>query len=126
VLRIRPGVPEDRPALIAMADEAVAWLVSIGRGEQWGTTPWSQNQHSVDRLNEMVAGDGLRVAELDHRPVGVMALGEPPPYVPKTTEPEHLAPTPRPGHRPGATTACRRRSAAPASQDPPTRLLGRR
>jgi GNAT superfamily N-acetyltransferase len=88
VLRIRPGVPADRPALIAMADEAVAWLASIGRGGQWGTTPWSQNQHSVDRLNEMVAGDGLWVAELDHRPVGAMALGDPPPYVPKATETE--------------------------------------
>jgi GNAT superfamily N-acetyltransferase len=88
VLTIRHGIASDLPALIAMADDAVAWLTSTGRGGQWGTTPWSQNEHSLDRLTEMAAGDGLWVGELDHRPVGVMALGEPPPYVPTTTEPE--------------------------------------
>jgi hypothetical protein len=35
-VRIRPGIAADAPLLLALFDEAVAWLVTRGQPGQWG------------------------------------------------------------------------------------------
>jgi hypothetical protein len=41
-VKIRAGDQRDADTLLAMFDDAVAWLRQQGRGDQWGTRPWSQ------------------------------------------------------------------------------------
>ena len=41
-LSIRPGSPADYDALLALFDEAVAWMVARGQEGQWGSRPFSE------------------------------------------------------------------------------------
>lgn len=45
--RIRPGGEDDVPAVLALLDGAVAWLVARGRPGQWGVDPLSANPRRV-------------------------------------------------------------------------------
>jgi hypothetical protein len=36
---LRPATSDDTDAVVAVYDEAVAWLARRGRSDQWGTTP---------------------------------------------------------------------------------------
>jgi ribosomal protein S18 acetylase RimI-like enzyme len=87
VVRFRPGSRDDAPALLALFDEAVAWLVERGQPGQWGTEPWSGSERHRAFVSELAAA-GLTVAEEDGEVVGALVVGEPMPYVDPAPEPE--------------------------------------
>ena len=82
-MTVRPGAPADAAAVIALFDEAVAWMVARGQTGQWGSEPTSRNERMVARVHEWAAGGGLWMAEEDGVPVGALVVGE---------RPEHVAP----------------------------------
>ena len=88
-VRIRPGTAADAPRVLALFDEAVAWLVARRQPGQWGTTPWSQRPSAVGHVQRWSEGPGLRIAvDGDETPVGALALGAHPPHVQPIDEPE--------------------------------------
>jgi GNAT superfamily N-acetyltransferase len=88
-MRIRSGDVADVPAVMAMFDEAVAWMVARGNTAQWGTEPWSTQPKRVDAITEKVERDDLRIAELDGVAVGALITsGRPQEYVEPVDEPE--------------------------------------
>ena len=89
-MHIRTGGPEDYESLLALGDEAVAWLVEQGRTGQWGTSPWTGSPKREALLRDRAAGDGLRIAEETTGEVlGAMVItGERQPYVSAVDEPE--------------------------------------
>jgi GNAT superfamily N-acetyltransferase len=88
-VRIRPGTAADAPRVLALFDEAVAWLVARRQPGQWGTTPWSQRPSADGHVQRWSEGPGLRIAvNADAPPVGALALGAHPPHVQPIDEPE--------------------------------------
>lgn len=88
-MKIRTGGPEDVPAMVALADGAVAWLVERGLEGQWGSRPFSVRPAAVAHYEEYAREHLLRVAEEDGEVVGVCVLSEEvPEYVPPAAEPE--------------------------------------
>ena len=87
-LTIRGGGPDDVPRVLALFDEAVAWLVARGQTGQWGDRPFSERPQNVQHAEQWAAGGGLRVAELDGEPVGFVVLGEAYAWVSPSGEPE--------------------------------------
>jgi GNAT superfamily N-acetyltransferase len=87
-LKIRPGDEADGPAVIAMFDEAVAWLVDRGQTGQWGATPFSERPGIRERVYGFRAGGGLHIAEVRGEPVGVLVVGPAPAYAPAAPLPE--------------------------------------
>jgi GNAT superfamily N-acetyltransferase len=87
-LKIRPGDEADGPAVIAMFDEAVAWLVERGQTGQWGATPFSERPGIRQRVYGFRAGGGLHIAEVRGEPVGVLVVGPAPAYAPAAPLPE--------------------------------------
>jgi GNAT superfamily N-acetyltransferase len=86
---IRQGGPDDFPAILQMFDDAVAWLAERGSAGQWGTRPWSEDPQRVERVREMAAKPGVRVAEVGGEPAGVSIIqDECPAHVPTASEPE--------------------------------------
>jgi GNAT superfamily N-acetyltransferase len=88
VLTIREGTRDDARALLALFDEAVAWLVARGQTGQWGAEPFSARPATTARVEAWAAGGGLRVAEDDGTPVGALVLGRRPAWVPPVPEDE--------------------------------------
>ncbi|WP_028065146.1 GNAT family N-acetyltransferase [Solirubrobacter soli] len=84
---IREGTPADTATVLALFDEAVAWLVARGQTGQWGSTPFSAIDARVAAAAEWAASGGLRIAEEGDRAVGAIVLG---------ARPEHVSPPPRP------------------------------
>ncbi len=87
-MRIRPGGPADAAAVIALFDEAVAWMVARGQTAQWGAEPTSSNKRMVARIHDWAAGGGLWMAEEEGAPVGALVVGERPEHVEPAGEPE--------------------------------------
>jgi GNAT superfamily N-acetyltransferase len=87
-LEIRPGGSEDEAAVLALFDEAIAWLVQRGLTGQWGEQPFSERPDMRDRVRATLTENEVRIAEHDGRPVGVLAVGACPPYVPGNSVPE--------------------------------------
>jgi GNAT superfamily N-acetyltransferase len=88
-IALRPGTPDDFPALLQMFDDAVAWLTARGSAGQWGTEPWSGIPLQVERVREMAGSNRLQVAEVDGVPAGVsITQGTCPRHVPSSGEPE--------------------------------------
>ena len=88
-MKIRAGDQRDADTLLAMFDDAVAWLTQQGRGDQWGTRPWSQHPASAERVRQMATDEELWIAEIDHRPAGALILTEQAPaYVPPASQSE--------------------------------------
>ena len=87
-LTIRPGDETDGPAVIAMFDEAIAWLVDRGQTGQWGATPFSERPGIRERVYGFKVGGGLHIAEWEGEPVGVLVVGPAPPYAPPAPAPE--------------------------------------
>jgi GNAT superfamily N-acetyltransferase len=83
----RPGSAADAPALLALFDEAVAWLVARNQPGQWGTEPFSESEPHRDFVTDL-ASSGLTVAEDDGEVVGALVVGEPMRYVEPADEPE--------------------------------------
>ena len=61
-MRIREGGPADAAAVLALFDEAVAWLVARGQTGQWGSKPFSEIDARVGAAAEWAASGGLRIA----------------------------------------------------------------
>lgn len=88
-MRIRAGDEGDFDAIIAMGDEAIAWMVSRGNIYQWGDLPWSQSSWRQASIRNMIAEADVWIAELDGEPVGVMITNDRPvQHVEPIDEPE--------------------------------------
>lgn len=88
-MRIRRGDRTDIPALMAMFDEAVAWMVARGNTEQWGTEPWSTDPHKVEMTTRKLDRGTLWLAEPDGVLAGALVTSDSPPtYVERAAEPE--------------------------------------
>jgi GNAT superfamily N-acetyltransferase len=83
-LTIRPGDDADGPTVVALFDEAVAWLVERGQTGQWGMTPFSERPGIRERVHGFKMGGSLYIAESDNIPVGVLVVGPAPAYAPPT------------------------------------------
>lgn len=71
-----------------MLDDAVRWLCAKGIEGQWGSTPFSARESTVDRVAGWVRRGVVQVAEQDDELLGVLASGPAPDYVPAATGPE--------------------------------------
>lgn len=88
-MRFRTGSIEDTGSVVALFDANVAWLVERGRADQWGSSPWSENQRSVDFVRDLLSSGEVTIAEIQGDVVGASVVADHPmPYVPATDEPE--------------------------------------
>ena len=87
-MRIRRGGPDDAGAVLALFDEAVAWMVARGQTGQWGSEPTSRNPKMVARVRDWAAGDGLWMMDDGGVAVGALVVGERPEHVHAVEEPE--------------------------------------
>ncbi|MFD4632677.1 GNAT family N-acetyltransferase [Streptomyces sp. NPDC058284] len=88
-MRIRRGRVDDIPAIIALFDGAVEWLVAQGRIGQWGTRPWSANPKAVAMVEKYVTAGEPWIAEIDGAVAGTVTLTDGPgPNIPLADEPE--------------------------------------
>lgn len=87
-IRIRPGGAADIPAIFALLDGAVAWLVARGRTGQWGAEPFSADPARVATADEWMEKHEVHIAEIDAVPVGVLVVGSTPDYARPVPEPE--------------------------------------
>ncbi|MGP4005304.1 GNAT family N-acetyltransferase [Streptomyces sp. 4N124] len=91
-ISIREGGPDDIPAILAMLDSCVEWLVSQGRTGQWGTQPLSQSPKTVESVARYLDEGDVFVAEVDGEPAATLTLTDSPgPYLahlPSPGEPE--------------------------------------
>ncbi len=79
---IRNGLPDDARVVLALFDEAVAWLVERGQPGQWGTEPFSAFPARVDRARDWAESGDLYVAETpEGEPLGILVLGDHPDWV---------------------------------------------
>src|SRR3954452_653950 len=78
---IRPGTPGDEAALLALFDEAVAWMVARGQPGQWGDRPFSARRETRQRVREFAESEGLWIAERGDDPLGAVIVGVHPPHV---------------------------------------------
>lgn len=85
---IRPGDERDLPAVVALMDGAVEWLVAEGRRDQWGTDPYSADPRRVAAISSMAVGRELYLAVSRDNVVGALAVGSAQSYVPPVAEPE--------------------------------------
>lgn len=90
-LEVRHGSADDVPRLLALFDDAVAWMVARGQTDQWGTEPWSALPSQGQRAQGWAASGGLWFALEEgagDEPVGAIVLGEAYDYVPPADPPE--------------------------------------
>jgi ribosomal protein S18 acetylase RimI-like enzyme len=89
-LEIRHGGADDAPRLLALFDDAVAWLTARGQTGQWGSEPFSAQPQNVARAQTWAASGGLWFAAsgADGAPAGAIVLGEALEYVPPADRPE--------------------------------------
>ena len=84
-MRIRPATPADTDAVFVLLDAAVAWLVDIGREDQWGTRPWSEIPSAAERVASRIAAGQLYLAVSEGEGgelLGMIAYEpEPPAYI---------------------------------------------
>src|SRR3954453_11310787 len=70
---IRPGTPDDEGALLALFDEAVAWMVARGQTGQWGDRAFSERAETRARVREFAEHPGLWLGDRAGRPPGARA-----------------------------------------------------
>lgn len=81
-LRIRPGDAADAPRLLALFDDAVAWMVARGQTGQWGSEPFSAQPARVAKVRAWAAGGGLWLALASDDAAGAIVVGDAHDYVP--------------------------------------------
>ena len=87
--KLRRGDANDVDALLALFDEAVAWMVARGQPDQWGTEPWSTNPKRVERVRGLGGSGELWIAEVDGKLAGALIVDDhPDDHVPTVDEPE--------------------------------------
>lgn len=85
----RAGSSEDTPAVLALFDANVAWLVERGRESQWGSEPWSESPRLTDFVRGLLAEGMVTIVEIDGAVVGASVVTDHPmPYVPELEIPE--------------------------------------
>jgi len=93
-VRIRPATPADTDAVFVLLDAAVAWLVDIGREDQWGTRPWSEIPSAAERVASRIAAGQLYLAVSEGEGgelLGMIAYEpEPPAYIAGLPVEHHL------------------------------------
>ncbi|MGW2961633.1 GNAT family N-acetyltransferase [Streptomyces sp. NPDC001220] len=91
-ITIREGGPDDIPAILGMLDSCVEWLVGQGRTEQWGTTPLSENQKTVESVGQYMDKGVTYIAEADGVPAATLTVTDAPgaylAHLPPPGEPE--------------------------------------
>jgi GNAT superfamily N-acetyltransferase len=87
-VRVRQGTPDDLPAILALFDDALAWLVARGQTSQWGTQPFRERPHFAARLRSFFDDSTAWIAEEESEPVGIVFGGAAEAFVPQTDEPE--------------------------------------
>jgi GNAT superfamily N-acetyltransferase len=87
-MRIERGGAADAARLLALFDDAIAWLVARGQTGQWGSEPFSSNPGRAARAAGWAAGGGLWFAVDGTVDAGAIVLGEAHDYVPPATRPE--------------------------------------
>jgi GNAT superfamily N-acetyltransferase len=88
-LQVRPGSMGDYDDVLALMDDAVAWLVSQERTGQWGSDPMSGTETRRAHFRKEIEANDLWIAEIEGKSVGAMLLGDKPmPYVDAVDEPE--------------------------------------
>lgn len=87
-LTIQQGTAADAERLLALFDDAVAWLVARGQTGQWGSEPFSARRKNVERAQGWAASGGLWFASDDGTDAGAIVLGDAHDYVPPPTVPE--------------------------------------
>jgi GNAT superfamily N-acetyltransferase len=88
-MNLRHGSEADFDAVMALLDEAVAWLVEQGRADQWGSEPWTTMPTVVAKTREIIVGGELWLAMVDDELAGVLVVSDHgTPYTPPVNEPE--------------------------------------
>jgi GNAT superfamily N-acetyltransferase len=87
-MTIERGTEADAGRLIALFDDAVAWLVARGQTGQWGSEPFSARPKTVERVEAWAASGGLWFATDDGTDAGAIVLGDAHDYIPPTAAPE--------------------------------------
>src|SRR5262245_49053425 len=87
-MTIEQGVAADAARLLALFDDAVAWLVARGQTGQWGSEPFSARPRNVERAHGWAASGGLWFAVDGGTDAGAIVLGHAHDYVPPPTVPE--------------------------------------
>jgi catechol 2,3-dioxygenase-like lactoylglutathione lyase family enzyme/GNAT superfamily N-acetyltransferase len=88
-IELSRGSIADLPLVMHLFDEAVTWLVSIGRSDQWGSDGWSGNTARQDFVGQMIEAGELWLARIGGESAGALLLApDPMPYVPAADEPE--------------------------------------
>ncbi len=87
-LTLRRGGPGDEAAVLGLFDRAVAWLVSRGFTDQWGTEPWTGQPRREAMAREWCTGDGAWFADAGDAPAGFLAVGPALDHVPAPDVPE--------------------------------------
>ncbi|MBT2676951.1 GNAT family N-acetyltransferase [Streptomyces sp. ISL-14] len=89
---IRDGGPDDIPAILAMLDSGVEWLVAQGRTGQWGTKPLSENPKTAESIARHMAEGNVFIAEIEGGPAAALTLTHGPgthlSHLPPPGEPE--------------------------------------
>jgi len=88
-MEIRAGTAADLDTVLALMDDAVAWLTAQGRTDQWGAEPFSGDEKKTEFIRKLVEAGDLFIAEIDGEPAGALIVHEAPmPYVPPVEERE--------------------------------------
>ncbi len=77
--RIETATLDDLPGIIALFDDALAWLTQRGITGQWGTTPFSALPTMREHFGALIDRGAMFVARSDHGLIGTVAVG---PHVP--------------------------------------------
>ncbi|WP_067800164.1 GNAT family N-acetyltransferase [Actinomadura formosensis] len=88
-LHLRQATTSDVPALLALMDSVLKWLVAQGRPQQWGRVPFSQQPGFPDRVADWTSQGVITIAERDGECVGLLAAAPMvPPRIPAGVVPD--------------------------------------
>jgi GNAT superfamily N-acetyltransferase len=87
-MRIEHGTGADAGRLLALFDDAVAWLLARGQSAQWGSEPFSARPSSAERAQGWAAGGGLWFVVDGTADAGAIVLGAAHDYVPPPSRAE--------------------------------------
>lgn len=87
-MNVALGTTADAPRLLALFDDAVAWMVARGDTRQWGGEPFSKLPARVEQVQGWAAGGGLWFARDGERDAGAIVLGRHHEHIPAPERPE--------------------------------------
>jgi GNAT superfamily N-acetyltransferase len=71
---LRIATEGDTPKVVALYDDAVAWLAGRGRSDQWGTTPFSARPDVVALIRARAGSGSMWLAHAGERLLGAIVL----------------------------------------------------